>query len=127
MTRDSVSPPVSVLVVEGSPAIRRLFEVVLREVADPLFLVADQDAAHDVLATEPIDLVILELQTATEICWRLLDDLAATAIPVIVVTSRVDEKVQLEATRRGAVAFVSKPFRPAALQRLIRDLMPRTR
>jgi CheY-like chemotaxis protein len=122
MTKDSVLPTAAVLVVEHSAAIRRLFEVVLREVADPLFIVTDQEEARELLAAESVDVVVMEPQGPHEICWELLDDMVAAATPVVVVTSRVEEKVQAEATRRGAVAFLSKPFSPAALQRTIRDI-----
>jgi two-component system KDP operon response regulator KdpE len=119
MTTDSVTPTASVLVVEDSTAIRRLFEVVLRDVADPLFIVANQDEANQLLATESIDVVVMEPQGPNEVRWGLLNDLKAAAIPAIIVTSRVDEQVQAEATRRGAFAFLSKPFMPAELQAVI--------
>lgn len=122
MTRDSVTPTASVLVVEHSPAIRRLFEVVLRDVAHPLFIVEDQDDARKVLAAEPIDVVVMEPQGPYEIRWGLLDELVAAAVPAIVVSSRVDEQVQAEATLRGATAFLTKPFMPAELQTIIRNI-----
>lgn len=122
MTRDSVLPTAAVLVVEHSAAIRRLFEVVLREVADPLFIVTDQDEARQLLDSEPIDVVVLEPQGPYEIRWGLLDELVAAAIPAIVVSSRVDEQVQAEAILRGATAFLTKPFLPAVLQTIIRDI-----
>ncbi len=122
MTRDSVLSTAAVLVVEHSAAIRRLYEVVLREVADPLFIVTDQEEARDLLAAEPIDVVVMEPQGPYEIHWGLLDELVAAAIPTIVVSSRVDEQVQAEATLRGATAFLTKPFMPAELQLIIRDI-----
>jgi DNA-binding response OmpR family regulator len=123
MTRDSATPTASVLVVERSTAIQRLFEVVLRNVADPLFIVADQEKASELLSAEPIDIVIMEPQGPSEISWRLLDESVSSAIPTIVVTSRVDERIRDEAGRRGAVAFLSKPFKPEALQAIIRNIL----
>ena len=122
MTRDPVTPTASVLVVEHSPAIRRLFEVVLRNVADPLFIAEDLKKARRLLAAESIDVVVVEPQGPNLLSWDLLDDLVAAAIPAIVVTSRVDEQVQAEAARRGAVAFLAKPFMPLELQMIIRDI-----
>lgn len=122
MTRDSSTPTASVLVVEGSTAIQRLLEVVLRDVADPLYIVADQEEARELLAAEPIDVVVMEPQGPNELCWGLLDDSVASAIPTIVVTSRVDERIRDEAKRRGAVAFLSKPFMPDALQMIVRNV-----
>lgn len=123
MTRDSIAPTASLLVVEHSPAIRRLFEVVLREVADPLLIVEDQDEARELLAAEPIDAVLIEPHGPHQLDWGLLDHLAAAAIPVIIVTSRADEEVQEEASRRGATAFVTKPFMPAELQAIVRNIV----
>ena len=122
MTRDSAISTAAVLVVEHSAAIRRLFEVVLRDVADPLFIVEDQQEARRLLAAESIDVIVLEPHGPHQIDWGLLDDLVGVAIPVIIVTSRVDEEVQEEATRRGAVAFLTKPFMPAELQLIIRNI-----
>lgn len=122
MTSVSATPKASVLVVEASPAIRRLIEVVLREVAEPLLLVADQQAARKLLAVEQIDVVVLEPHGTTDLSWDLLDELTESQIPVIVVTSRVEEKVQDEAIRRGAIAFLAKPFAPAYLQSIVRAL-----
>lgn len=122
MTRNSTIATACVLVVEHSAAIRRLFEVVLRTVADPLFIVENQHQARIVLATKSIDVVVLEPHGRHQINWSLLDDLIAAAIPVVVVTSRVDERVQEEAIRRGATAFLAKPFIPAQLQMIIRNL-----
>ena len=123
MTMDPATPTASVLVVERSPAIQRLFEVVLRDVADPLIIVADHERAGELLATEPIDVAVLEPQGRSELHWELLDDLQAAAIPAIVVTSRIDEQVEAEAIRRGAAGFLTKPFMPAALQTIIRDII----
>jgi len=123
MTTDSASPTASVLVVERSTAIQRLFEVVLRDVADRVFLVAEPQEARELLATESIDLVILEPQGSYELQWELLEHLATSAIPAVVVTSRVDERVEQEAIQRGATAFVAKPFLPEALQAIVRDLV----
>jgi len=122
MTRNSAISTAAVLVIEHSAAIRRLFEVVLREVADPLFIVENQDEARQLLASQSIEVVVLEPHGPHQIDWHLLDDLIADAVPVIVVTSRVDEEVQEEATRRGAAAFLTKPFMPAELQMIIRNV-----
>ena len=126
MTRDSVTPTAAVLVVEHSAAIRRLFEVVLRNVADPLFVVKDQDEARTLLATEPIDVVVVEPHGLHRIDWGLLDDVIAAAIPAIVVTARADEEVREEATRRGATEFLTKPFLPAELAMIISDIAAAT-
>lgn len=122
MTRDSANWTASVLVVEHSVTIRRLFEVVLRDVADPLFIVEHQHEARGLLETESIDVIVLEPQGPRHIDWELLEYSKAAGIPTIVVTSRADEKVQEEAARRGAAFYMTKPFMPARLQMIVRNI-----
>lgn len=124
MTRDSAKWTASVLVVEHSATIRRLFEVVLRDVADPLFIVEHQHEARRLLETESVDVIVLEPQGSRQINWELLEFSKAAGIPTIVVTSRADEKVQEEATRRGAAFYMTKPFMPARLQMVVRNITP---
>jgi DNA-binding NtrC family response regulator len=122
MTQPPAPRAPSVLVVEHSPAIRRLFDVILRGVAGQLFTAEDPAAARLVLENEPIDVVVLEPQGANEFSWNLLDELVAAGIPTVVVTSRVDEDVLDEAARRHAAAILTKPFRSTELAAAINRL-----
>ena len=110
MTQPPAPRGPSLLVVEHSPAIRRLFNVVLRDVAGQIFTASDPDVARGILENEPIDVVVLEPQWANGLSWSLLDELVAMDIPAVVVTSRADEEVLEEAARRGAAAILTKPF-----------------
>ncbi len=105
----------NLLVVENSPAIRRLFQVVLRRVAAQVFLAVDQDSAHALLEEEAIDMAIVEPQGPTTLSWNVLDELVALAIPTIVVTSNAAEDVLEEAARHNASAVLTKPFTPDIL------------
>lgn len=122
MTQPHAPRAPSVLVVEHSPAIRRLFDVVLRDVAGRVFTAEDPDAARIILASEPIDVVVLEPQGANEFSWELLDELVADAIPTVVVTSRAEEHVLDEAVRRHAAAILTKPFLRTELEEIITHL-----
>lgn len=102
----------NVLVVENSPAIRRLFQVVLRRVAAQVFLAADQDSARANLGEEAIDIAVVEPQGPTSLRWDLIDELVALAIPTIVVTSNATEGVLDEAVRHNASVVLTKPFSP---------------
>jgi DNA-binding NtrC family response regulator len=111
-----------VLVVEHSAAIRRLFEVVLRDVAGQIYSAADNSTARLVLEHESIDVVVLDPQCDDEFSWSLLDELVAAEIPTVVVTSRAEEDVVAEATRRRAAAVFTKPFRSTDLTAVIARL-----
>ena len=119
MTKLPATPTPTVLVVEHSAAIRRLFEVVLRDVAGRILIVDLPNSAREILRTEAVDVVVLEPHGADGLDWSLLDELVAADIPTIIVTSRADEAVFAEAGRRGATVVLTKPFQPVELQDLI--------
>jgi DNA-binding response OmpR family regulator len=119
MTKPAATPAPTVLVVERSPAIRRLLDVVLRDVASRVFFVDDPAGARTILRDESVDVVVLEPQGASRLDWDLLDELVATGMPTVVVTSRADEQILNEATGRGAVAVMMKPFNPPQLKAVI--------
>ena len=119
MTKVPATPTATVLVVEHSAAIRRLFEVVLRDVAGRLVITDGPDPARDALRTETFDVVVLEPHGADGLDWDLLDELVTDDIPTIIVTSRADDAVFAEAGRRGAAVVITKPFQPVELQTLI--------
>ena len=122
MTHNQAKPGPTVLVVEHSAAIRRLFSVVLREVADRVLVVENPDEAREMLRRESIDVVVLEPQGAIRINWELLDELVAADIPTVVVTSRAEEEVLQEASRRHAAAVLTKPFRKRELLNVINEI-----
>lgn len=124
MTKLPATPTPTVLVVEHSAAIRRLFEVVLRDVAGKLLIVDFPNSAREILRTESVDVVVLEPHGSDGINWDLLDELVAADIPAIIVTSRVDDAVFAEAGRRGAAVVITKPFQPVELQELIAGFAP---
>ena len=122
MTQPPATPAPTVLVVEHSPAIRRLFDVVLRDIAGRVFVVEDPAGARMILGHESIDVVVLEPQGASRLSWDLLDELVAADIPTVVVTSRADEEILDEATRRGAAAVMTKPFLHTELGTIINSV-----
>jgi len=122
ITQPPAKPSPTVLVVEHSAAIRRLFSVVLREVAGRVLVVENADEAREMLARESIDVVVLEPQGAIRINWDLLDELVAADIPTVVVTSRVEEEILIEVSRRGAAAVLTKPFHKGELHNVIREI-----
>ncbi len=118
------SPDLTVLIVEPVEHNQRLFEVVLRSVANRRLVVDDPDAARAVLKRETVDLVIIEPQGTPSLDWSLLEELVADDIPTIVVTTRADNETLHEARRRGADAVLTKPFQPRRLREIIRVVLP---
>ena len=104
----------------GSLAV--LDELVLREVAGRVLAVENPDEAREMLGRESIDVVVLEPQGPVRIDWDLLDELVAADIPTVVVTSRAEEEILMEASRRRAAAVLTKPFHKGELHKAISEI-----
>jgi two-component system cell cycle response regulator len=112
------SPPL-VLVAESSAEIR---EDLLRRLAERGNRVAGAGEAEEALALvsrEAPDVLLLDLELAGLGGMELLDRLRAreelAAMPVIMLTASGDHDLMLEALRRGAHDYLSKPYDPAEL------------
>jgi len=54
---------------------------------------------------------------------RMRQDPGCDGVPVLVLTAHAQEEYRLEADRRGADAFMTKPFEPEALRAAIGRLL----
>lgn len=112
----------TILIVDDEPPIRRLLRTSL---ASQGFQVTEAENGSDALAaieeSRP-DLVILDLGLpdidGSEVIRRLRGD--DNAVPILVLSSRSDEKGKVEALDLGADDFVTKPFGTAELFARIR-------
>ena len=101
----------TILVVDDEPAIRRLLRTSL---TSQDYDVAEADSGGEALAAverEKPDLVILDLGlpdlSGIEVIRRLREH---TALPIIVLSVRDDERGKVEALDLGADDYVTKPF-----------------
>ena len=90
-------------------------------------LAAGVDEALRTLSTAPPDLVLLDLVMPGRSGFDLLSELAAVpdAPPVVVLTGTRTVATAVEAMKRGAVDYVTKPFEVEALRIKIRQLLER--
>ena len=110
-----------VLVVDDNADLREQIRRYLSDYAFEVRAVADGRAMDDVLATGPVDLVILDLMLPGEdglsICRRLV---RAGEPAVIMVSAAGDEINRVLGLELGADDYLAKPFSP-------RELLARTR
>jgi len=101
----------AILVVDDEPAIRRLLRSTLGVHDYRVLEAATVAEALERLARDRIDLVILDLglpdADGLELIRKLRPD---SAVPVIVLSSRDDERGKVEALDAGADDYVTKPF-----------------
>ena len=109
-----------ILVVEDQDSIRRMIEALVQARGYEVTAVATGTKAIDVAATEPPDLVLLDLMLpgqhdGFEVCQRLRSDPATRNVPVVIISALDDDDSRARATEAGATAYYTKPFSPIAL------------
>jgi two-component system, OmpR family, KDP operon response regulator KdpE len=106
------SAPSRILVVDDEPAIRRFLRTSLSAQGFRIEEAAGGEAALELLRKAPIDVLVLDLGMPDidgfEVIRRLRS--SGSAIPIIVLSSRADEKGKVEALDLGADDYVTKPF-----------------
>ena len=110
MTQASL--PSRILVVDDEPAIRRFLRTSLGAQGYQVDEATDGQAALELLRRIPPDVLVLDLGLPDLDGFELLRRLRAggSALPVIVLSSRADEKGKVEALDLGADDYVTKPF-----------------
>lgn len=107
----ATAPATRVLVVDDETQIRRLLTVSLRNHGYRVIAVENGHAALEKLATEPFDIVLLDLglpdADGVELCREIRE---WSQIPIIVVSVREGEADKVAALDCGADDYVTKPF-----------------
>ncbi|MGH7353407.1 MAG: response regulator [Candidatus Rokuibacteriota bacterium] len=120
-----------VLVVEDERDVAELIRYNLtREGYDVVVAPTGTDALKQVREARP-DVVLLDIMVphlnGWEVCRRLKQDAETRAIPVIMVTGRVEEGDKVLGFEMGADDYVTKPFSPRELLARIRAVSRRGR
>jgi two-component system KDP operon response regulator KdpE len=101
----------SVLVVDDEPPIRRFLRTSLTVQNYRVSEAVDGKSALDAVRHEKPDLVILDLGLPDMDGLEVIRRLRATSkVPIIVLSSRGEEKIKVEALELGADDYVTKPF-----------------
>ena len=119
-----------VLVVDDDPFIRKLVATTLEDVSDvELHEAGDGLEALEVARRECPALVFLDLDMprmdGIETCRRLRADPATTSTTIVMVTAAHGDDNEHRADFAGADLFLTKPFSPLELLRLVDRLVER--
>lgn len=117
----------TVLIVDDDPFIRRLIATTLEDVTSFALLQAgDGEDAMEAAGREPPALVFLDIDMprldGIETCRRLRADPATAEATIVMLTAASDGEAQREAEDAGADLFLTKPFSPLELLRLVDSL-----
>jgi len=117
-----------VLVVDDDAIIREMIADYLVKHDMRVTAVADGKAMNQALATEVVDLIVLDLRLPSEdgmnLARKLRDE---STIPIIMLTGRSDEADRVMGLELGADDYVTKPFSPRELLARIRTVLRRRR
>ncbi len=120
-----------ILVVDDEALNRDLFQQELECLGHRALVAEDGRAALAVLATEPVDLVLLDIMMPGLSGFDVLEQLRADPVlretPVIVVSALHDLAHTARGIELGAVDYLPKPFEPALLKARIDACLERHR
>ena len=116
-----MAKPVTVLVVDDEPPIRRFLRTSLAASGYRIIEAEDAAGARRLLAAEQVDLVILDLGLPDKSGLEFIAEMRATStVPIVVLSARHDERSKVEALDLGADDYLTKPFGMAELVARIR-------
>jgi two-component system KDP operon response regulator KdpE len=106
------APSVRVLVIDDEPPIRRLLQTSLTANGYNVEEAGTGRAGEDAISASPPDVIVLDLglpdMNGQDLIRRLREQ--GSAIPIVVLSSRNDERGKVEALDLGADDYVTKPF-----------------
>ena len=119
-----------ILVVEDEQAIREMVGFALKKAGFEFEEVADAEQALVSIAAQTPDLVLLDWMlpgmSGVDLARRLRREELTAAIPIILLTARVEESDRVYGLEVGADDYVTKPFSPRELIARINAVLRRS-
>jgi DNA-binding response OmpR family regulator len=121
--------PQRILVVDDDREIVRLTRAYLEQSGYQVLVAYDGETALHILRRESPDLVILDLmlpdRNGLDVTRTVRRDASLAAMPIIMLTARVDDHDKIVGLELGADDYVTKPFNPSELMARIRAVLRR--
>jgi signal transduction histidine kinase len=115
-----------ILVADDNPDMRELMASLLGS-RFRVRLASNGREALDAVRERAPDLVLTDVMmpemTGTELCRELKADPSTRAIPVVLVTSKAERQMKIDALELGADDYVAKPFHPRELMARVDALL----
>lgn len=114
-----------VLIVDDEPDLRLLARLFLEREGFEVSEVTSGAEALALLATETPDVVLLDIRMPDMDGWRVLEELNGAgrldALNVVMVSASSTDATVRAASEHGCKGFISKPFKPADLLKVVRS------
>ena len=112
-----------VLVIDDVKSVLQLIRAALIDHPVDVLTAADGGSGLALAQELTPDLILLDLALPVMDGWDILaalrSDPATSSVPVVIVTAHGDSDTASRAREAGADGFISKPFRPTELRRII--------
>ncbi len=119
-----------ILVTDDEANIVRLVRDYLEQAGYKVFTASTAESGLHILRRESIDLLVLDLGLPDRDGWDLIrqirGDRQLAALPVIMLTARVDDNDKLIGLELGADDYITKPFNPSEVVARVRAVLRRT-
>jgi CheY-like chemotaxis protein len=117
----------TILVVDDANLTHMLMEVMIQRLNHTALFADNGEEALEILATNPVDLVISDIKMPYMDGLTLLDKLRAdeqySQLPVVIMTASGLEETYHKAASRGATAFLNQPFSSWDLARVVTECL----
>jgi putative two-component system response regulator len=114
-------------VADDDDASARSLKRLLTKEGHRVSVVDTRDAALDACASNPPDLVLIDLVAPRghgfDVCRTLKEQTLTRLIPVVIVTAQSDRRERLRGIDAGCDDFLTKPFDPMELHARIQSLV----
>jgi two-component system response regulator GlrR len=106
-----------ILVVDDDPNIIELVKMRLESAGYDVTAACKEDDAIDAVKTEPVDLCLFDLMLENQDGISLMENVHAITpdVPAIILTAHGTIETAVEAMRKGAYGYLTKPFEPRDL------------
>lgn len=116
-----------ILIVDDDPLLCSLFDMTLKREGYETYVAYSGQASLDYLVDHRVDLILLDIMMADvngfDVLRRLKSDPDFNAIPVILLTARVDAISQKTGMDIGAVEYLTKPITPDVLTERVKAVL----
>ena len=120
--------PAHIVIVEDDPATRAKLAAYFKAEGYKVSEAEDGDMMRDILASEPADLLLIDIQLPGEDGLKLTrEQRERSEIGIILVTGRSDTVDRIVGLEIGADDYVTKPFEQRELLARVKNLLRRVR
>jgi len=115
----------SILIVDDEPIVREAIRDWLVDAGYDVTTASTGERALEIAATQEFGLVILDVRLPGKTGIRVLEELKAANADVkaIIITAYASPQMRTEATKLGALHYLSKPIAPDQLERIVEEAL----